>query len=167
MTEMTANMSRADVPDTVSVRFNPLLPPYRDQPELAYTEFLDAGVAWCPDLGMYVVARREDVLRVLHDPDTFSSAAALPPMWDLNPPEVTETLADVWPRVTMLIEADGPRHRAVREVYLRALTARRVRAQKERMRDLANTLVTGMLARPGVRDGWICVGSLMSSWRRS
>ena len=114
-------------------------------------------MAWCPDLGMYVVARREVVLRVLHDPETFSSAAALPPMWDLSAPEITVAFATVWPRVTMLIEADGPRHRAVREVYMRALTARRVRAQKEHMRDLANRLVTRMLA-GAEQDGRLDLG---------
>lgn len=98
------------------------------------------------------------MLQVLHDPETFSSAAALPPMWDLNAPEITVAFATVWPRVTMLIEADGPRHRAVRGVYMRALTARRVRAQKEHMRDLANRLVSRMLAGAEQNEGRLDLG---------
>jgi cytochrome P450 len=101
---------------------------------------------------MYVVARHADVMRVVHDPDTFGSAAALPPIWEFNPPEVIAALRGVWPDAEMLIETDGPRHRAVRHVFLRAFTVRRIRDLKERMRERGNALANLLAEGPERAD---------------
>lgn len=131
-----------------TVHFDPLVPPHRDQPELAYKQLLNAGVSWCPDLNMYVVARHHDVVQVLHDPTTFSAAA--PPMWETNPPDVVDALPKVFPLTSMLIGGDGPRHAAVRAIFLRAATAQRGGVHAQLLRRWGDNLVDAVVAtRPG------------------
>ena len=54
-------------------------------------------VLYAPQFDLWVVTRYDDVLAVLKDHDTFSSAGALKSSPEPFPPEVEEVLAEGWP----------------------------------------------------------------------
>ncbi|WP_019819453.1 cytochrome P450 [Saccharomonospora saliphila] len=122
--------------------FNPLEPPDRDDPFAFFTRsrthqplvFIDAMQAW-------LVTRYDDCVRVLSDPDTYSSRGTLPPPDTVNPPEVLDILAQApEPGVTMLT-VDPPQHHHYRAIGQRLFGRRRLQQALATSRDQAHVLL--------------------------
>jgi cytochrome P450 len=102
-------------------------------------------VVWVAELGVYLVTRHEDVVRILGDDEAFSSGlegrivAAL----RRNPlrASVRAVLADGFPQVETLPWLDGPEHTRQRAMVSEALTPRRIEALAEPIRTVAGQLV--------------------------
>ena len=88
--------------------FNPMISPDREDPHLFYRVARERPVTLSPSIGAYLVSRYADISTVLADPDTYSSAAALPMIYD-NPPEVVAVLeAGGVPETRMVVNEDEP-----------------------------------------------------------
>jgi cytochrome P450 len=124
------------------IAFDPLDPAQREDPfpllELARRE---QPVFHAPEFDLWVVTRYDDVLAVLRDHDTFSSAGALRSSPDPYPPEVQEVLADGWPGMPYIIELDPPLHDRIRGLVTKAFTPRRIAELEPRVRAIAEELV--------------------------
>lgn len=136
---MTVHLPADDA--TSVLEFNPMTSPHRENPHLFYEAARKHGITFSRALGAYMVTRYADIKKVLDDPETFSSRAALPKIYD-NPPEVTEELrAGGVPETTMVVNEDEPEHRRFRRVFEAAFTPPRVRAMLPRMQQRANELI--------------------------
>jgi cytochrome P450 len=98
-------------------------------------------VFYAPAFDLWVVSRYEDVLAVLKDHATFSSAGALKSSPDPYPPEVESVLANGWPAMPYIIELDPPLHDRIRGLVTRAFTPKRIAELEPRIRVLATELV--------------------------
>jgi cytochrome P450/nitrite reductase/ring-hydroxylating ferredoxin subunit len=102
----------------------------REQMPVFYSERFD----------LWVVTRYDDVVRILKDPTTFSSAESL----SVDPivaPEVQAVLDTGFPATPTLVTADPPVHTRFRELIGKAFTSRRVAQLEPQMFDIANRLV--------------------------
>ena len=121
--------------------FNPMASPHREDPDLFYRAARARPPALSPTLGAYMVTRYEDVAAVLADPETFSSKAALPLIYN-SEPEVVEVLrAGGVPETGSVVNEDEPEHLPIRRVFDAGFTGARVRALLPLMRDRAESLV--------------------------
>ncbi|MEY9928320.1 cytochrome P450 [Catenulispora sp. GP43] len=111
-----------------------------------YTAFAEerrnAGPAFVPALGAWVVARHEDVLDVLRRAEEFSSANTLP-RDDMLPPAVRAELADSIGGRPVVVNSDGAAHRRYRAPLLAGLTPARVEQVVPFIEERAETLVEG------------------------
>ena len=73
----------------MTLDFNPMVSPHREDPHLFYREARAHPPMINPVLGAYMVTRYDDLTTVIDDPETYSSAVAVPKIY-WNPPEVTE-----------------------------------------------------------------------------
>lgn len=87
------------------------------------------------------MTRYDDVLALVKDHDTFSSAGALKSSPDPFPPEVEAVLAEGWPAMPYIIEIDPPLHDRIRGLVTRAFTPRRIAELEPRIREIAAELV--------------------------
>lgn len=71
-----------------ALEFNPMVSPHREDPHLFYREARAHSPMINPVLGAYMVTRYDDLVTVIDDPATYSSAVAVPKIY-WNPPEVT------------------------------------------------------------------------------
>ncbi|MFG1954263.1 cytochrome P450 [Micromonospora sp. NPDC048830] len=123
--------------------FNPMIAPHRQDPHLFYRAARERPISLSPSLGAYMVSRYADIRAVLDDPTTFSSAAAVPAMYD-NPPEVVEVLkAGNVPETTAVVNEDEPGHRQMRALFDAAVRGARVRALLPLMHQRAGELIDG------------------------
>jgi cytochrome P450 len=123
--------------------FNPMAEPHRQDPHLFYRAARARPVAFSPSIGAYMVSRYADLRAVIDDPATYSSAAALPMIYD-NPPEVVAELkAGQVPETTMVVNEDEPRHRPMRRLFDAGFSGARVRAMLPTMRERASELIDG------------------------
>ena len=90
------------------------------------------------------MTRYDDVLAVLKDHATFSSAGALKSSPEPFPPEVEEVLAEGWPAMPYIIEIDPPLHDRIRGLVTKAFTPRRIAELEPRIQELAAELVEEM-----------------------
>jgi cytochrome P450 len=131
-----------------SIPFDPTTPEQRENPfdvlELARR---DQPVFYAPALGLWVVTRHEDVLTVLKDHRTFSSAGALKSSTTPHPPEVREVLAEGCPAMPYIIELDPPLHDRIRGLVARAFTPRRIDELAPRIEEIANELIDELAPR--------------------
>jgi cytochrome P450/nitrite reductase/ring-hydroxylating ferredoxin subunit len=95
---------------------------------------------------LWVVTRYDDVVRVLKDPATFSSAESLSVDVAVAP-EVQAVLDKGFPPTPTMVTADPPVHTRFRELVGKAFTSRRVAQLEPRMRDIANRLVDAFVQR--------------------
>jgi cytochrome P450 len=131
---------------TAQLDFNPMISPHREDPHVFYREARSRPVEFSPSIGAYLVTRYADLVTVLDDPQTFSSRAALPMIYD-NPPEVTDVLrAGGVPETTMVVNEDEPDHIRFRRVFDAGFTGARVRAMVPLMRERAAALIDGFAA---------------------
>ncbi|PXY23434.1 linalool 8-monooxygenase [Prauserella coralliicola] len=137
-------MTSTDTADTdAAFDFNPMVSPHREDPHLFYRAARERPVTLSPSIGAYMVSRYADIKTVLDDPDTFSSAAALPMIYD-NPPEVVAELeAGNVPETTMVVNEDEPRHRQMRALFDAGVSGARVRALLPLMKQRAGELIDG------------------------
>lgn len=134
------------------IAFDPLDPAQREDPfpllELARRE---QPVFHVPEFDLWVVTRYEDVVTVLRDHATFSSAGALRSSPDAYPPEVEEVLAEGWPGMPYIIELDPPLHDRIRGLVTKAFTPRRIAELEPTVRAIAEELL-GEIAPLGHAD---------------
>ena len=117
-----------------------MVPPHRDDPHLYYKAARACPVTQSPSFGAFMVARYDDIRRVIDDPVTFSSAASLPMIYQ-NPPEVVAELEGHVPETTLLVNEDLPGHTGTRAVFNAGFSGARVRAQLPTMRERAEELI--------------------------
>ncbi|WP_213453483.1 cytochrome P450 [Rhizomonospora bruguierae] len=123
--------------------FNPMVAPHRQDPHLFYRAARERPIAFSPSIGAYMVSRYADIRTVLDEPDTFSSAAAVPLIYD-NPPEVVAELkAGNVPETTAVVNEDEPGHRQMRALFDAAVRGARVRALLPLMNQRAADLIDG------------------------
>ncbi len=123
--------------------FNPMTSPHREDPHLFYRAARQGPPRLSPTLGAYLVTRYDDLVTVIDDPQTYSSAAAVPKIYT-NPPEVVEVLrAGNVPETNAVVNEDEPEHTPVRRVFDAGFTGARVRAMLPTMRARAEELVDG------------------------
>jgi cytochrome P450 len=85
-----------------------------------------APVFYDERLGLWSVTRLDDVLAVLRDPETFSSADAFALRRPVLAPELERRIPPGFFRPRMLVAKDPPEHTALRKLMQRAFTPRRV-----------------------------------------
>jgi cytochrome P450 len=135
------------VSSTELQNFNPMVSPHREDPTQFYKwARAEAPIRFAPALNAYVVTRYDDLKTIVNDPDTFSSANAIPTMWS-NPPEVIEAFAGLIPEANTIVNTDEPEHAPLRGIVNHAFSGRRVRQFLPHMKNRANELVDGLLAR--------------------
>lgn len=121
--------------------FNPMVSPHREDPHLFYRLARQGPPRLSPTLGAYMVTRYDDLIKVIDDPETYSSAAAVPKIYS-NRPEVIEVLrAGGVPETNAVVNEDEPDHTPVRRVFDAGFTGARVRAMLPTMRARAVELV--------------------------
>ena len=87
------------------------------------------------------MTRYDDVLAVVKDHATFSSAGALKSSPEPFPPEVEAVLAQGWPSMPYIIEIDPPLHDRIRALVTRAFTPKRIAELEPRIQAIATELV--------------------------
>jgi cytochrome P450 len=114
-------------------------------PAGAYEELREQGVHYAPEIDAYVVARHEDVVRVLRDGRTFSSkntvGRILPPADPANPKQ---------PLAPLLLLSDDPEHAKRRSIVNRAFTPSKIAAWEPEVRRLATDQVERLRDLPDV-----------------
>ncbi|GAA2217780.1 cytochrome P450 [Micromonospora olivasterospora] len=95
---------------------------------------------------MWVVTRYDDVLEVLRDHRTFSSANAVQASVKPPPPEVLAVLREGWPLRPTLTESDEPVHRRLRAPVSRVFTPKRVADLDPRLRAATDELIDSFVA---------------------
>jgi len=98
-------------------------------------------VFYAPEFDLWVVTRYDDVLAVVKDHDTFSSAGALKSSPEPFPPEVEAVLAEGWPAMPYIIEIDPPLHDRIRGLVTRAFTPKRIAELEPRIQAIATEFV--------------------------
>lgn len=140
----------ATEPTTAEFDFNPLVSPHREDPHLFYRAARARPLQMSPTLGAYMVTRYDDLVAVIDDPDTFSSAAAVPKIYS-NAPEVVEILREGGvPETNAVVNDDEPEHTPKRRVFDAGFTGARVRAMLPTMHETAEQLIDAF--EPGRAD---------------
>jgi cytochrome P450 len=117
------------------MEFNPFSPEVREDPYPFYAYLrCHAPVYQVPALGCWAISRYADVVRVLKDPETFSSASLTTAMGDLN----------AIPGVPYMISSDPPVHTRLRRLVNRAFTPRAVTEMETRIREIARQLIADL-----------------------
>lgn len=125
--------------------FNPMVSPHREDPHLFYRWSRDEQpVTFSETLNAWMVTRYEDLRAIVNDPESFSSAPAIPSVWN-NPPEVLSALEGCVPEHETLVNTDEPQHDPIRKAFDLAFTGRRVRALAPEMEARANDLIDGFI----------------------
>ena len=131
-----------------SIPFDPTTPEQRENPfDVLERARREQPVFYAAALGLWVVTRHEDVLTVLKDHRTFSSAGALKSSSTPHPPEVREVLAEGCPSMPYIIELDPPLHDRIRGLVARAFTPRRIDELAPRIEQIANELIDTLASR--------------------
>ena len=134
-------MSVHTVPGEATFDFNPMASPHREDPHVFYRAARERPVTFSPSIGAYLVTRYADLVTVLDDPQTFSSRAALPMIYD-NLPEIVAVLREGQvPETTMVVNEDEPEHIRFRRVFDAGFTGARVRAMVPLMRERSTALI--------------------------
>lgn len=128
-----------------TVHFDRFTPANVTDPYGLYAGLRDAPPFFAEAYGVWIVARYEDVRRVLAEHETFSSDFLI--RSPLVPhPGVPEVLAAGHPEVKVLLNQDPPDHAAARAVVVGAFTPRRVRELTPRVQQLAAGLLNDLAA---------------------
>jgi cytochrome P450 len=119
------------------VRFNPYSYEFHDDPFPVYRQLRDEAPSYHDDeLGFWALSRYDDVVRGLHDPDTFCSRFGITLEAD-NP-------------LPMMLTTDPPDHTALRRLVSRAFTPRRVADLEPAIRTLSRDYLDALGDRPSV-----------------
>jgi cytochrome P450/nitrite reductase/ring-hydroxylating ferredoxin subunit len=126
---------------TAGIDFDPMSPAQRECPFDIYQKAREQmPVFYNERFDLWVVTRYDDIVRVLKDSATFSSAQSLSVDTAIAP-EVQAVLDTGYPPTPTMVTADPPVHTRFRELVGKAFTSRRVAQMEPRMRDIANRLV--------------------------
>jgi cytochrome P450 len=107
----------------------------------------ETPVAYQPDLGVYLVTRYDDIVRIFKDRDTFASANSTSPFLPLCD-EAKAILSSGCPRLPTLSAADPPRHNDMRGAVAKCLTPKRWAASQPAVRAYATDLVRKIADKP-------------------
>jgi cytochrome P450 len=139
-----------DVSTGATIPFDPTAPEQRENPfDILALARREQPSFYAPALDLWVVTRHEDVLAVLKDHRTFSSAGALKSSSAPLSDEVQDVLAEGCPEMPYIIELDPPLHDRIRGLVARAFTPRRVSELEPRIEEIASELIDGIA--PGGR----------------
>ncbi len=99
---------------------------------------------------IFLVSRYEDVMKVLMDPQIFSSKfgqSGLPISQEVED-RITEVQKELnaYPRMGTLLTADPPEHMRYRKLVSRAFTAKAIADLEPFIRELSNNLIDGFIA---------------------
>jgi cytochrome P450 len=104
-----------------------------------------APVAWLPDLNAWFVSRYADVVKVLHDPATYSSAEGMGALMTgrVGPQRVDarEVFGIDLRQLRVLIASDPPEHTRLRRLLSRAFTPKTIGDLEPHLRDICHDLV--------------------------
>ncbi len=125
-----------------TLEFDPFTPPHL----LDATEFLararrETPVFFSPPLGTWVITRYDDIVTIMLDPASFSSAAAITNVPAPPPPPILEILAKGVPYEPNSVDLDPPGHTITRRFIKRAFSPRRVNGMAPRIKALADDLI--------------------------
>lgn len=109
-----------------------------------YRQLRDEGVRYAPEIDAYVVARHDDVVRVLRDGRTFSSRNTVGRVVAADAP------ADPHALTPLLLMSDDPVHARRRSIVNRAFTPSKVAAWEPLVRQLARQHVERLRGLPEV-----------------
>jgi len=119
-----------------------LSPESVEDPHALYDLLRDESpVHWDPKLEAFLVSRYDDVIGVLRDAETYSSAVGA--MTRPPPAAAIEIIARGLPPANTLITADPPVHGKYRSIVARAFTPRRVEKIRDVVTQCAQELVDG------------------------
>jgi cytochrome P450 len=127
--------------------YNPLDPEQVYDPIPAWEQARHENpVFFSPVLGSYVVTRRDDVLQVLGDPDSFSNKAFFERLYP-NPPEVDAVLAEGYEtsKLGAVANLDPPLHTRVRRILGAGFTPRRVAPLEDEIRAIVDDAIDTMM----------------------
>ncbi len=112
----------------------------------AYQAYLrkEAPVSYQPTLGMWVVARHDDICEALRDPARFSSEPMGVFATELSP-EALAIMAEGHSMGRSLVGQDPPFHTTLRRLLNRGFTPPRIALQEPRIRALTHELVDGFI----------------------
>ncbi len=100
----------------------------------------DEPVCWVPTLNMWMVTRRDDVITILKDAETFTME---PENEQINPME--ETFGP------MMLSLDGPEHQRIRAVFSEPFRARQVQlSYQDLIANIAHQLVDDLIDKKSV-----------------
>jgi cytochrome P450 len=102
----------------------------------------EAPIFFMPEFGFWAITRYDDVLTVLKDPETFSSANS--PTVPDPPPEFREQLPNGFPQRSQLAAADPPEHTRLRRLAQKAFSPRLLASKEGELRAIAAALVAEM-----------------------
>jgi len=138
MTE-TASIARPDLAGKIT--YDPLDSKVTSNPYPHYAQLREvAPVHWIDSMKGFVVSRWDDVIQVLQDGKTFSSAQ----FW----PELLGEYDPV-PEVPPMISMDPPGHMRTRKLANKAFVPSRVGALNDKIRRVANELIDDIIAKHG------------------
>jgi cytochrome P450 len=131
-----------------AIDFDPTTPEQRENPfDVLALARREQPVFYAATLDLWVVTRHDDVLAVLKDHRTFSSAGALKSSSAALPSEVLAVLADGCPGMPYIIELDPPLHDRIRGLVARAFTPRRIDELAPRVEAIASELIDELAPR--------------------
>jgi cytochrome P450 len=112
----------------------------------AYHAYLrrEAPVSYHASLGMWVVARHEDICAVLRDPARFSSTIMGSITTELSP-EARAILAEGYPVGKSLLNLDPPSHTKLRRLMNHGFTQSRIALLEPRIRAVTRELVDAFI----------------------
>jgi cytochrome P450 len=149
------------------IRYEPLSPEVSRDPYPFYEEMRrEAPVYRIPSSGFYTVSRYRDVMRVLKDPEVFSSSAMRLMMMSAmtggiqNMPLDLDQIRTEREKVAKqlsfdpamfltaqsVISSDPPQHKKLRSIVNRGFAPRRIAALEPRVREIARGLLDRMLS---------------------
>jgi cytochrome P450/ferredoxin len=106
--------------------FDPLAADYLADPYPAFARYREEQpVFFSSVMNSYIVTRYEDIDYILMNPDSFSSANTVTPLWEVAN-ETKAILARSFERVPTLTNADGERHARMRRYVSRVLSPRQL-----------------------------------------
>jgi cytochrome P450 len=128
--------------ESAPVAFDPLSPEQLADPYPTYARAREqAPVFYSEDHRVWVITRYDDVVAVLKDHQTFSSANAVSSTVGERPEAVKEVLAEGYPLSPTLTDSDEPVHGRLRGLVNRAFTHQRVAALEPFLLQTANDLI--------------------------
>lgn len=126
---------------TDKITYDPLNPKVTDHPYPHYAQLREiAPVHYVESMNGYVISRWDDVMAVLQDGQTFSSAQ----FW----PELLGEYDPV-PEVAPMISLDPPGHVRIRRLANKAFVPGKVNKMGEKIRRVANELIDDIIERHG------------------
>lgn len=104
----------------------------------------EESVFYCPEIGYWVITKREDVLRVLRDPDLFSASIALSPVTPLPDETVAYLRQNGFMVEPTQVNCDRPKHTRIRRAARQFLNPKRFAAYESEIRELVRAYIHDM-----------------------